>query len=239
MSKSLKGGCKYKFNQGAKKGKLCGRPCRGKFCFQHKPKNKLYKAEWYQERQKQQNCEEVNRILDIDNIDKLPNIEKLNQKKYKLLSEKMYIFKKLIGVNIRLGIDQKSEIALIEKILFGKCTCSKLTIDDITEEQLEEAKEDVSITHYYKTDKKIKKYMIDIKKCSQCDKYNANNCKYCYRTNKIIFFEYEGNATQAKRKQALLKKTLVSFDIKIKKIIQIIDATNKRIKMLEEDIVEI
>ncbi len=239
MSKSQKGGCKHKFAQGAKKGKFCNRPCRGKFCFQHKPKNKIYKAEWYLEKQKQQNCEEVNRILDTDSIDKLPNMENLNKKKYKLLSEKMYIFKKLIGVNIKLGIDQDNEIKLIEKVMFGKCNCHSMTVEDITEEQLEEAKDDEQITYYHKSNKSIKRYLLELKKCTHCDNYNTKNCRFCYRTNRIVYFQYEGDKVQAKKKQASLKKRLVKLSSKVTKLIQIINAVNKRKEILEQDLIEI
>src|SRR5579863_3396495 len=195
-SKSNKKGCSHVFVQGSKKGTKCGKGCRGKFCKNHKLSKAIYHSTWYQEKQqaiKEKNNHEVINKINKMSLEQLPNIVQVQAKLNKFATHKIYLCKKLIGINIFLDIDQTKEIKIMENIIFGKCKCE--TEITFTNDEINEARNNQEITCYLKNnkDETIIKELKSEKFCIECQGYNTNNCKHCLRPiGKVIYFDYKG-----------------------------------------------
>lgn len=100
-------GCKYEFVQGAKKGTICQKSCRGDFCRDHKPKRKQAKAKYYREKKASEKDHEIKeaimKIKEIKDPNDLPDIVKQQLRLNKLRDKQMNIFKTLIGIKVALG----------------------------------------------------------------------------------------------------------------------------------------
>lgn len=116
MSKSTKKsqGCTHKFVQGTKKGKKCNKPCRGKFCFSHKPKTKERKAKYYQEKREKEKDYELKELLkqikNCENIEDLPLLEQYEDQLRKLTGHYNELLRKYFGYRKKLGYDDLEEI---------------------------------------------------------------------------------------------------------------------------------
>lgn len=223
--------CVYLFKQGEKTGQKCGKNCRTKFCSLHKPTYIKKKAEWFQKKQESVNNkkikEKIERILNIKDVDKLPDfiteLKKLKNLKFDLIYQK----KKAIGINIFLGINQEKQISNMELIMYGKCICC----DDfkVTKQDIEKSKvEDPGILAYLTKDSEIKRKIKTMKKCSSCDKYDLDDCKYCNHPLRITFISYSG------KKKEIAKKKLNKIESKIKLLKSKMIIKNKIINAIEE-----
>src|SRR5580693_1302556 len=109
--KKGKKGCLHKFIQGKKKGKLCGKNCRGDFCKDHKVAKKEKKAAYYAE-QKQKNTDKriwniKQKIKEGKYIDPQPYLLKLR----KLDDDAQFLLSEMAGVNFIITgvIDDKTQ----------------------------------------------------------------------------------------------------------------------------------
>lgn len=220
-SKSVKG-CSYVFKQGSKKDKRCNKSCRGNFCCDHKPKKIQYQIKYFQKKQqakKEANLtDEVKKIMEMS-IDSLPELDFVCKRKDRLSDEKKRLWKKLIGINVYLDIDQTKQIAIMEREHFGKCICKYMTVKNITSEQIEEAKDEPEVKCYCKTDQDIAEHLLNNFKCKDCDKYQINECRFCSRPiAKKVYFTYQGTSKEiAKKKAVKLRKKIDKIELKLKK----------------------
>lgn len=237
-SKTSKIGCQYTYKQGEKNGEKCGKTCRGKFCFMHKPKslkkhNERNKKNYKQkiEKKREEEMSELEKKINEMPIDKLPDFNVEDKRRKNLYSELLYQQKKLIGINLFLDIDQKKEIEDMETRLFGKCKCVQLTKDDITKKQIKKFWKDKEASYYCDNDEEAIDKILQLKYCLKCDKYEVSECKYCNRPiGKLVYFPYDGSKEQAKKKlQSILKKKSRLIE-KIQKKIMIIKIIEKRLK---------
>lgn len=209
MSKSQKQGtCKHKFVQGAKKGKLCKKPCRGKFCFSHSKKTQITKKKYYTEQkikdEDYQLYQKIKTIKEAKTIDDLPDSIKLDEKFRNLKLKDEEILKKIIGIRIFLGYNE-SKYVDEENILFEK------TFDDIIEEldDPEDPKNEEKL-------EVLRRHLIKV-----------------MPRGKLPYFEFIGNKTKAKNK---LKKLDIEKELikkKIEKIDKILSAISLRVKQLK------
>jgi hypothetical protein len=100
------GGCQYKFLQGKKKGQICETPCRGEYCFKHKPQRKNCKQEYYNRTKKvnEPHYEKVLRSIKASNIPNVNDYILLQNRSYRSLK---LLMKKKLG--ILLFFDKTSE----------------------------------------------------------------------------------------------------------------------------------
>jgi hypothetical protein len=152
-SKSIKRTCTYKFKQGPKKGKKCNVTCRGQFCFKHKPSTTARKAEWFQEKQKDQKSFKVKKYIKdvelIKDVNKLPNIHKISLKKHSIYYEIIDICKDIQGIDQELGIENKNRTNFLNKSI----NKFAYNIRDIPLEKVEEIRKHVA-KYNYETEKK-------------------------------------------------------------------------------------
>src|SRR5574337_413246 len=141
MSKSNKG-CQHKFTQGAKKGKLCKKSCRGKFCCDHNPKKALYKAKYYKKRKELEKDYKLNELIkkikSTTDIEDLPKIDKYQLKYNMLCDENMFYIKKKLGVRKVLGFNDEKFINKFDQ-----------KINPVPPEIINEADGDTSFIDWY------------------------------------------------------------------------------------------
>lgn len=228
MSKSK--GCQYKFKQGTKKGKLCKKSCRGKFCCDHKPQKIAYLKDRY-ETTKETNLSNENKLnqatsqlKSIESIDDLPPSFELKSELKMLKTEYIHLNKKLIGINQFLEINQEKEIENLRDVQFGSCNCDKLTIDSITSEHIEKYKQTEEYQYYFDI------YEADSEKLKRDAFFERKrSCNYCSNLWRPMYFKYSG---KNKNTSLMYKKKLLT---KIKKIndkynfdMKLFNAINKR-----------
>lgn len=121
MSKSVKKGCQYKFKQGTKKGKLCKKGCRGRYCKDHKPKKQQYLKQYYRQKQVEKKNYKLNlqlkKIKDTTDILKLPDDQQYEQQLCKLKYEAIYLTKKKLGVRKVLKYDDEEFMKKFDKVI--------------------------------------------------------------------------------------------------------------------------
>lgn len=232
--------CNHVFTRGPKEGQKCGKSCIEYYCNNHKPAKKTYQKSWYRnkaENEKKKNQDE--RIQHINNvsIDKLPDLNTLNKKIMKYREDRMYNIKKLIGVNIFLGINQDDVIHKIETSYFGECTCKKMKERDITDELVKIAKKrDEDIDNWCKDDKDVKSAVLSSLRCLQCGLHSLDMCRYCNRSFRKIYFVYDGsNEKVAQLKVKKLKIKIERLENKIRSQILIRQAIMKRLSEVDEN----
>jgi hypothetical protein len=236
--------CQYKFKQGAKKGKKCGRTCRGRFCCDHKQKKIKYLKN-YREKTKEKNFNtklEKLKVKDSSNV----SLEK-EQHKLKLYTEELIdLLKNYIGIIKFLGYDDFYEkyLEIIKKHLCGKCKC--ISIEKLIEENYDELVNDKEFIFYHKgkhepgTDefnKRLYEYIDSTYKCrdinreDNCHKYSMEyfECKYCHPRNRVFFHEFTGDKKYALFKYNKNKKKINILNKKIKQQKEIIKLINKNI----------
>lgn len=103
VSKSNKKGCQYKFKQGNKKGKICGKGCRGKFCKDHKPNRNKYFKSRYQNKKEQKIKDKLELLKNGEG--KIYSLDIERQKNMSLIYKIGYLMKIEHGINLFLNPD--------------------------------------------------------------------------------------------------------------------------------------
>lgn len=238
MSKRVQNGCRYKFVQGPKKGKLCKKPCRGQYCKNHNKNRKVYIKKYYEDHKTNKFDEKVKK-LGIMDIDKLPLKRELHKSKlYK--EEYIDLYKTKIGISKFLE-DEDFEVQLnkIKKYLLGNCTC--ITKEEIVENYDKRQKifdqKDFQVYYLknddYKNYKYAYKYIEDNYKCihgDNCEKYSMDGCKFCAPPiGRVFYREFDGSDSYAILKKQRIEKRMKILEEKMKNQKEIIKLINERI----------
>ncbi len=231
-SKSVKKTCKYVYRQGPNKGKKCQKTCRAVYCCDHNPKKQQYFSKRFQDKKKAEvifkNHEKVNKILETP-LENLPSLDEAYAKLKELGADRILLRKKMMGLQEYLGNDITSDIKTMERLVFGKCTCCDMTCNDISNDELEEAKDDPQITAYADNDNEIKESLLRLYKCVYCERYSKHECKFCSRPLRTIYIRYNGKSKEVATKK--VKRTQFKIDKaadKYKLQQQIIEVLKKR-----------
>lgn len=172
MPTVTKNTCQYKLQNGAKKGKLCGTPCKDDYCFRHKEKT-LAKNEEYREKNKK--LKTIEKVKEENDIKKLiPKLGKINDK-IRFLGENMRLYK-AYQQPLKLKINEINEKICDENIrtcLYGLCINKKEEDNDVVCRNC---------------------YCNKFETCNHCD---DDKCNHCYRTvGHIKTWKYEGTTEQ-------------------------------------------
>lgn len=220
--------CKYKFKQGSRKGKKCNRNCRGDFCCDHKLEKIEYLSKYYKISRDKVFHNKLKKLKtkSINNI----SLPKEKDRLIMYCNEKLQIFRELVGVNIFLEIDQKKNIEILKKKIYGKCTCFNITnLQDISTDLYEKLEKEEDYKAYCKDN--MLQYIQESYECDQCHNYEIDLCKYCHPPfGKILFNEFIGSNELAKLKKKRLEKQFENLQLKIEqqhKIIKLIDKKQK------------
>jgi hypothetical protein len=208
MSKTVKKGtCQHKFVQGTKKGKLCKKSCRGKYCKDHNKKKSIYMKKYFQEKQmKDKNFElyqKIKQIKDEEDVNNLPSTEKLEEKLRFLKDKKIEIEKTIKGIRIALGYNEDNFLQLESK-QFEKSFDDLLEQLDDPDDPKNEKKKEILRKHLMAT----------------------------MPHGKVPFFIYTGSEKNGKLKLKKFEIELKSVEEKIKNTDEILGKVCLRIKQL-------
>lgn len=210
MSKNTS--CQHKFKQGTKKGKLCKKQCRGKFCCDHKPKKKTYKKKYYEEKQKENKDRFIStfkiKLNSIDKIEDLPSINKFEEELRKLNSNNLELFKRLIGLGIFLGNG-----------------------DTISRKYIEAQNK--------KYEESFNEFIDDLGELDDDNMKTIRNHLANTMPRKQIYFEYKGRPEKAQKKVEKLHEERNKVIEKIRQRKKIIELINKRKEEIELDLYDI
>lgn len=106
----MSGVCSHKYVQGINKGKLCSIPCRGEFCFKHKPKTIERKKSYYREQNKTTINHEYDNLKEMIKNGTVPNVIKYELECSNLYNELVVLSKKILGIKLFLGKITTEEI---------------------------------------------------------------------------------------------------------------------------------
>jgi hypothetical protein len=188
--------CVYKFTQGAKKGKVCGRNCRGKFCFSHNP-NKFIKQHKYANEKKKEKKNyklksTLKQIKEIEDIKKLPSYHKNYLIEQKLFSDLKYCLQNQISCKIFLDIDCEDQIKYIKKHNLGYVfDISKINKEKIQEIKTELAQKilnndiDKQIKDNYNDEYDNRNHKFIIDKINEYNTSRKKNINITYRENEL------------------------------------------------------
>lgn len=209
MSKTAKKstGCQHKFVQGPKKGKKCGKGCRGKYCKDHNKKKQVYMKKYFQEKQmKDKNFElhqKLQKIKEEKDVNNLPDTEKLEEKLRNFKDKQTEIFKTIKGIRIALGYDEKDYINKKNKEF--KDSFNEI-LDELSDPTDEKNKQNIKV---------LRKHLIST-----------------MPQGKLLYFPYTGSEKNGKLKLKKLEIELKSVDEKIKNTDEILGKVCLRIKQL-------
>lgn len=237
MSKTVKNSvtCCFVFKQGKNKGKKCGKGCRGKFCWNHKPNKVEYKQKWYMEKKQNEKNKKLQKIMNITDIEDLPGQNKYILKIRIAKDEISILYDKIDGILISLGEDKEEIENKRLKRKYGKCSCSKnfsmhITKKDIMDEVIDRntriefdskmTSEDKARIYKNYDENEIKKSMRSSKKCLCCDGYDLKNCRFCNHGNIKPIPQYCGLKRDAEKDK--------------KKYIGQIEELNEKINLLQK-----
>ena len=232
--RSLK--CKYIFKQGPMKNKRCDKGCRGEYCNNHKPKKIVYMSSYGKCKRtniKTRNYEEkLQKLRATEDIDQL-SLPEYTMRIKNLCSDYIYLKKRLIGVNMYLGLNVERDI---ESMKVNKpCTCIEVKdMNDIPKEIIEEYNDDPATEVYHNGN--IIESVKSSKRCVECDKVDFNSCVKCKPyVGRVLYFPFDGDKTAAllKKKKLVLKMTRLKLKIKSAK--EIASIMESRIKELSNE----
>ena len=204
--------CSYKFQQGSKKGTVCGATCRGEFCFKHKPKVFEYKKNYYRNQVIGKNENELRKVKDLIEKGDIPDVNKYAMKANKLMNEIKILSKKMLGIKLFLG--------------------------DITEQQIEDKYDKVFNSSMYQRMNKIfeNKQYADLSK-EEIEQQKKNYMIEFANFKKPLYTPFKGTKSKANRllKQLYSEKTELFNRRKILlSIVKLIEDTEtKQIDIIE------
>lgn len=250
----MTGTCRYKYVQGPNKGIMCKKPCRdGDRCKMHKKTNIDRRKEYYKETKGVIYRDKIAQIKTCTDINELPSINELVQKKELYFTSYVFKTKKLIGYKLEQGINQDAEIKNLKELVKGKCICpSNYEIDkDELEAYRDEMYsiylgnnnfnpthtfhnkfdpkgEDEEVYLFDMTDEQLSTVITHRHRCSKCDNFNNDNCRYC-NSGYIPYFECtekidDNKVSALEKKISILYKKM---EQKKKIIIAVKEAINK------------
>lgn len=95
--------CMHKFTKGKKKGKKCGKVCRGKFCYNHKPAKLEYLANYHKEKKEEEETNGLSKIIKKIKEGKITDENPYTIEYSNAYGETKEILRKILGVQLILG----------------------------------------------------------------------------------------------------------------------------------------